>query len=43
MFQADVFTIAGWIPHAETMTSLDEVRPSGLVVQFQGRIELGSN
>jgi hypothetical protein len=26
MFQADVFTIAGWIPGAYTMTSLDEVR-----------------
>ncbi len=26
MFQADVFTIAGWIPGASTMTSLEEVR-----------------
>jgi hypothetical protein len=37
MFQADVFTIAGWIPGASTMTSLEEVRvPSGQAEPVKG-------
>ena len=28
LFQGDVFTVAGWLPPANTMTGIEEVFPS---------------